>query len=81
MRREGAERHWLRQRAGPAQLIVAEAARRRDPELQTQLGVVAELRMVVERQVVGQQIDIGAQQALQAGVFCPMIQASSFFQK
>jgi hypothetical protein len=57
-------------RAQKAQLLLAEAAGRarvrREPELQAELGVVAQFGVRVQRQVVGEQVQVGAQQQAQA---------------
>ena len=54
---------------------------RREPELQPELGVVAQFRMAVQRQVVGEQVQVGTEQAFETSVFLPDHAGIPFFQK
>jgi len=64
---DGFQPRILRQ-TQPSQAVVAEATVRHQVEPPGQLDVVAEFRMHVERQMIGEQTDVMRQQQLQAPV-------------
>ena len=57
--RIGGSLRWCSQ---PAQTLVAKTFQRLPSHVQTQLGVVAPLFMCIQRQVIGQQVDVVRQQ-------------------
>jgi hypothetical protein len=64
-------------RPQPADVLLAEAAVGQPAEAPGQLRVVAELGMAVERQVIGDQVDVMLQQRLQARLRMPVTRPSS----
>ncbi|MNK78159.1 hypothetical protein D3C87_977790 [compost metagenome] len=69
MRGQRVQGHRLRQRTGPAQLIIAETAVRHEAKLQAELRVISQFGMVIQRQVESHQVDVGAKQPFQARMF------------
>ena len=63
------ERDRHGQRGDPANVVLAEACIGDPAHLRADLRVIAELGMVVERQMVGEQVQVIGQQQFQAPVF------------
>ncbi len=61
--------HRLGQFAAPQQVLLAALAQRGDAQHARQRGVIAQRRVGVQRQVIGDQVDVVRQQLRQAGFF------------
>ncbi|CAM2149334.1 hypothetical protein PT2222_210077 [Paraburkholderia tropica] len=71
LRGEVRERDRHGQRGHPAEILLAEPLLADPAELGAELRVIAELRVAVERQMVGKQVEVVREQCLQATIFAP----------